>query len=369
MPPWLLDCLCLLLLALGLHLLLLPSLCCNLPFSFYYQQPKHQTPESSLQKKAEQELASARKSEVRGRRQLGVLIMTARREEGGYLARCLVSLLAELSEEEVVVCTGETLGEHQELEHLLQPFPVLRPLRNLSLPFPASREQKAKHDFALCFSLLEKRLPPETEYVLVLEDDVILMKNFLSTLTGWMMFHQEVLAALPWLDIKLYLNPRLRGFAWDTQPLTDLLSSSLLSAFIFELLLHQWRRTSYPRAALSWLLSLLLLLALSRPHLTQWRRLHPQLYLLRPAPNPGLPAVLYKRDRLQAATQHLLANLGKDEPVDLALSAYRRKAGLVGLLLEPNLVRHIGRRSSMGRSHEGERDRGDMREFLAEYPI
>ena len=41
----------------------------------------------------------------------------------------------------------------------------------------------------------------------------------------WLALHLPSLTG-PWLDIKLYLTPRLRGFAWDALPLTELLATS-----------------------------------------------------------------------------------------------------------------------------------------------
>jgi len=57
------------------------------------------------------------------------------------------------------------------------------------------------------------------------------------------------------------------------------------------------------------------------------------------------------------------------KPLDLEISTYRKRLGLTGYLLEPNLVRHIGKQSSMGVNHQGARDNGDMREFMVNYCI
>ena len=59
-------------------------------------------------------------------------------------------------------------------------------------------------------------------------------------------------------------------------------------------------------------------------------------------------------------------NLG----LDLVISYYLRESlGFKGYLIEPNLVQHIGFKSTMGAEHEQDRDMGDMREFFTNYPI
>ena len=49
------------------------------------------------------------------------------------------------------------------------------------------------------------------DLILWFEDDVVLMDKFFSTLTSILTHHTARLARDPWLDIKLYLIPGLRG--------------------------------------------------------------------------------------------------------------------------------------------------------------
>ena len=58
------------------------------------------------------------------------------------------------------------------------------------------------------------------------------------------------------------------------------------------------------------------------------------------------------------------ASLNTRNPLDIALAEARNKAGMVGYLLEPNLARHIGRKSSLGHG-----DKNNLREFLVNYCI
>ena len=53
-----------------------------------------------------------------------------------------------------------------------------------------------------------------------------------------------------------------------------------------------------------------------------------------------------------------------EKPLDFAVEEARDQAGMVGHLLEPNLARHIGRKSSLGHG-----DQDNLREFLVDYCI
>ena len=66
-------------------------------------------------------------------------------------------------------------------------------------------------DFLLCHEKLEKMMGDEVDLLLWLEDDVILMEDFFPSLTSILSQHRARLDRAPWLDIKLYLKPGLRG--------------------------------------------------------------------------------------------------------------------------------------------------------------
>ena len=66
-------------------------------------------------------------------------------------------------------------------------------------------------DFILCYDELEKMMGDDVDLILWFEDDVVLMDKFFPTLTSILTHHTARLARDPWLDIKLYLIPALRG--------------------------------------------------------------------------------------------------------------------------------------------------------------
>ena len=377
-----------------LHILL-PLLCRHLPFSFYFHvDPLSNSDENSEEERAfaqlaiiarsEEKLADIARSEGKlakiareGEQQhnpLAVLVLTAKRRGVSYLGRSLLALHKEVHraavdhQHLVFVCTGEeALGLREQL-----PFQVLQP--NTSLPYLPPGDQKAKRDLVFCSNQLEKMLPKSVEHILILEEDAVLMEDFFSTLLSWMSFHSERLQSEPWLEIKLYLNPRLRGWAWDPLPLVELLASTSLLTWISHTILTRLqepgnRSETWLSLVFLWLAILAALLLVGRQHWLQWRRLHPQFYLRRDAPNAGTPAVLYPRQRLRGAIGYVEQKIDTPTPFDLVLGKYRQNQGLVGHLLEPNLVRHIGVSSVFDAAHESDRDGRDKREFQLKYPV
>ena len=226
----------------------------------------------------------------------------------------------------------------------------------------------------------------DVELILWLEDDVVLMENFFPTLTSILDHHTEKLARAPWLDIKLYLIPGLRGYAWDPQPLLELISTTALITLILHptfnriFLFTDRRRSWLARLIVLFILVLLTLQSISRYHLcplyspsrcvfyyrqhiVQWRRIHPQLYGWKPVPSLNTQATVYNRTSLKRIVSYLRKSPDSG-PVDLQISKYRSEIGLAGFLLEPNLVRHIGSQSSRYQVRTG-----DTREFQVNYSI
>ena len=352
-----------------LHLLLLPHLCRNLPYCSYHQPPSTPPSATSLEEAVEEELRQIARSgsPEGGGSWVAVVVLTRSRRGASYLGRSLAALHRQVVGEEeqprVLLCSGEP-GERVGSTW---PFLTLRPNTTSTQP-PGNR--RAKEDLASCVALADQALAPEVTHVLVLEDDVEVMEGLFPTLAAWMTYHRGTLAA-PWLDIKLYASPRLRGWAWDPAPLVELLATSALLAGLVEGLVVVGGRTTIRRArvVVVWAGCLAALLVAGRQHVVQWRRLHPQLYLRKEAPSAGTQAVLYPRTALASAAAFLLERVEEDTPRDLTLGQYRRAARLAGHLLEPNLARHIGRTSAFDAAHAAERDQGDTREFLADGPL
>ena len=105
----------------------------------------------------------------------------------------------------------------------------------------------------------------------------------------------------------------LSGYAWDLVPLTELVSTSLLLTMLLQLVLTKLHLRQ-GHTSVTFLLVLVTLLSISRyiggynveceylvisrQHVVQWRRLHPQLFSWRPDPGYNTQATLYHRQRL-----------------------------------------------------------------------
>ena len=88
--------------------------------------------------------------------------------------------------------------------------------------------------------------------MLIFEDDAVIKDDFFNRLYPLLaLMREQRYAGSEWLDLKLYSQPRLQGFAWDAQPLLELLAYSALCGWLFEVLLSTswswWRSSRYNR--------------------------------------------------------------------------------------------------------------------------
>ena len=102
---------------------------------------------------------------------------------------------------------GSTVEEQAEEK---QSTTTARP--SLTRSTLARVEKKLNHDFITCHGAVEAVINKSVETIIWLEDDVVLMDNFFSTLFSLLNFRRSKLQSITWLDIKLYAPPRLRGY-------------------------------------------------------------------------------------------------------------------------------------------------------------
>ena len=108
---------------------------------------------------------------------------------------------------------GEERGDGSSVEEIAEEKPsttTARPsLTRSTLP---RVEKKLNHDFLTCHGAVEAVINKSVETIIWLEDDVVLMEHFFSTLFSLLNFRRSKLQSKTWLDIKLYAPPRLRGY-------------------------------------------------------------------------------------------------------------------------------------------------------------
>ena len=130
-----------------------------------------------------------------------------------------------------------------------------------------NKEAQYVADFLVCHDSVQSYIEDgglKPDFFLWMEDDVILMENFFATLQSALSFQKEKLYKNPWLDIKLYLTPRLRGYAWDVIPILELVSTSALISTLLELFISRKLKILAIRYFVLLVLVHLTLLAISR---------------------------------------------------------------------------------------------------------
>ena len=194
----------------ALHFFVLPYLCSNVAYSIYFKQEKQKD------EKVEYDLYEEIEHRIENN-DMAIIVQTSNRDTS-YRNRTLVSLYTELVKSEghqVIVCSAD--GKEKSLNmpglaHFKSLQPCLIQSEDCTTAFEEKdKEKKIVKDFVLCHDAIENEINVDVKYLLWLEDDVILMKDFFSTLSSIITFREKTLQSQRWLDIKLYLNPRLRG--------------------------------------------------------------------------------------------------------------------------------------------------------------
>ena len=194
----------------ALHFFVLPYLCSNVAYSIYFKQEKQKD------EKVEYDLYEEIEHRTENN-EMAIIVQTSNRDTS-YRNRTLVSLYTELVKSEghqVIVCSAD--GKEKSLNmpglaHFKSLQPCLIQSEDCTTAFEEKdKEKKIVKDFVLCHDAIENEINVDVKYLLWLEDDVILMKDFFSTLSSIITCREKTLQSQKWLDIKLYLNPRLRG--------------------------------------------------------------------------------------------------------------------------------------------------------------
>ena len=194
----------------ALHLFLLPFLCSNSAYSIYFKNVgKNYEKEHDFHEDVKNRIKN---------HDMAIIVQTSDRKTS-YRNKTLLSIHTELMRTNgghtVYVCSAD--GSEKSLN-----MPVISYLKSLqpciiqtedcrNASEEKDKEKKIVKDFVLCHEAIENEINEDVKYLLWLEDDVILMEDFFSTLSAIMSFRKLILQSQKWLDLKLYLNPRLRG--------------------------------------------------------------------------------------------------------------------------------------------------------------
>ena len=197
---------------LSLHFILLPYLCSNIAYSIYFKKVNQVDEQVEYDFDEDIEYRTENND-------MAIIVQTSSRDTS-YRNRTLISLYTELLKSDkaghqVLVCSTEGTDNSLEMPVISQfksVQPCLIPTEDCINAFnQKDKEKKIVKDFVLCYEAIENKINEDVKHLLWLEDDVILMEDFFSTLSSIMTFREILLQSQKWLDIKLYLNPRLRG--------------------------------------------------------------------------------------------------------------------------------------------------------------
>lgn len=284
-----------------------------------------------------------------------VTIVTVRREGQFYLSRVVARLHQLLSRDngvvvKVLICNVDQKPElHQEALDLERVYPVVQRRQQQQLPGSSSSRgydviNKEKEDYAFCLNASRHQMF-RTDYILILEDDAVPLEALLPV-TRRVIDYLSIRRP-DFFYVKLYHPERLQNY-WQPEPwrIAEWLAVSVLSVFLLTL------RFSLRRPFL-WIVYVMAVTeCLGRPHtllrLKSW--IGPPAYHLLAATECCTPALLFTDTSAYIASTYLSSiTCTRGYAKDTALYNYARQSQgrLQAFVVEPNLVQHIGRVSTL----------------------
>ena len=239
---------------------------------------------------------------------------------------------------------------------------------------------KEKDDYAFCLEVATQLF--DARYVLLMEDDVLLEDRAFAVVSHavrWRVTERQSAAhgdvtspqiddgdgdhhmtdgddvqwrrRPSWLFIKFYYNERWQGYAFEFEPIVELIALAAvggsLSTIVYTHFVVAWWRRNQRRLVIfvgGAVFAVLSAEVIGRQHVQSWRNVSPLTHrLVAPAPDSGALAILYPK----AVVADLVAFLRRerctpDYAVDLAIAHYARLGAWTSYQVEPNNCRHVG---------------------------
>ena len=267
----------------------------------------------------------------------------------GYLTQVMARLREIIHENtQVFICdTYAGPGLHNEAKQLSMYFKTYNRFpdgslnhRNISLYI------KEKQDYQFCLALAERY---NADYTIILQDDALPDKMLFShldkVLKRRLPHHENDISHLGF--IKLFYPERWQGFGNDYHSLVELAGWGLLShACFLHIRFFTKCKFSTKSLCLSFFYGVFIALSVGRQFLLELRRLSSDLFIIREAPMCCMPAHLYTKASVSVFARELETRLRKapesTRPLDIVIDQILQKNKLTALLVEPNLVHHIG---------------------------
>ena len=296
---------------------------------------------------------------------LTVAVVTVKRTGGqhsiGYLTQVLTELdkifKADVSFKKILfVCnTFAGPGRHEEAESLARYFPVETRFPSGSIEHAIGDIfEKEKRDYVYC---MQKALQYPTNHVLIIEDDEVPRRDLFDVLKHVLEDRVEKrhrsgeMEIQDWAYVKLFYPDRWLGYRRDFLQLLELLSigavggSLCLLATLLLLPRHHLSRLrkKYKCFAQGAAYFILVALAIGRQNVHVVQRLSKYLYSVGPAPYCCSPAILFNAEAAIEVASHLaVTTCNSGLSLDMAMSEFAHAQQFTTLLVQPNLVSHIG---------------------------
>lgn len=350
----------------------IPYIGTKLPFSMYY----HSEPESDLHivlqensirvSEAQRTLKVLSRSKTDYHKLLNstrrdiefcfVVLSVSRPANVHYLTQVVAALLPQISNSNSVftVLNGEG-PTHTEARNLSAIVPVVTAIDDSKL---TSKYAKEKEDYVHALEWCQKK---RSRFSVILQDDALPPEDFMDRLKFVLRFRMT--NEKNWAFLKLYYPEKWEGWANENRIISELIVATISGGIIFSAVICAFQiviMRALPRKielfglvtlfTLSSIFTLYILLTLGRPHWLSLRKFSPQLSSVVPAPGCCIPGMVYPQTHLPDLIDYLRrAKCSASFPVDLALDRFAKNKDLDGLLVIPNMVKHIGFLSSLGK--------------------
>ena len=298
---------------------------------------------------------------------LAVAVVTVKRTGGKHSLGYLTQVVTELDKifkrdvnfkKVMFICnTYAGPGPHDEAEALARYFPVETRFPRGSIEH-AIRDifEKEKRDYVYC---LQKALQYPTNHVIIIEDDAVPRRELLDVLKYVLDNRVEKkyisgdTVAQDWAYVKLFYPDRWLGYTRNCLQLLELASIGVVGGTLY-LLAALWffPRPSYDLSRLrkkyktflcGALYCILVAVTIGRQNVHAVQRLSTYFYTVWPAPDCCSPAILYNAEAAIEISSHLAETTCSSRlSLDLAMSEYAHAHGYTTLLVQPNLVQHVG---------------------------
>ena len=288
-----------------------------------------------------------------------VIVSVSRPAKVHFLTQVVAALLPQLTESESVFTVYNAEGSsHLEAMDLANTVPVMNKEGEKQFD---NHFNKEKEDYVYALEWCRKK---RARYTVILEDDALPPTDFMSRLR-FVLKNRISLHKRNWAFLKLYYPEKWQG--WSNERVLELILTSIVVGVVLtvftcgmELVIVRHclsSRNVTIKFLLSFILALYMLLTLGRPHWLALRKITPHLSFVVSAPGCCTPAVLYPQNHLTNIIDYLhQTECTPKFPLDLALDKYAGDKKLNKYLVVPNLVKHIGFVSTLGKSWKNPRE-------------